>query len=230
MNAILSKIRTRGHWEVNIKPTEFLDNRIESLGRCKEIVRSLSVQFRGWDYPHYDTINMPTNGINYAEQSFEWEHYIEFWRYYQSGQFIHFFGMWEDWQDQVTRWERLTSGPGEVLSIVGAVYTFTEIYEFASRLAAKTLLGNNCKISVALHKTRGRTLRMLDRGRILSGTYTTTLDSIPRDVTVSVEELMGKSVELALDHTIWVFQRFNWDNVPRTVLQEDQRKLIERRF
>ena len=91
--------------------------------------------------------------------------------------------MGEDWQDQATMWKQLTSGPGEVLSIVGAVYTFTEIYEFASRLAAKGLLGKNCKISITLHKTRGRTLKMLDPGRILFDTYQSTLESIPRNVT-----------------------------------------------
>lgn len=230
MSDILQKIKTRGYWDVNIRPTEFLDNRVESLGRCKEIVQELSVQLRGWDYPHFDNNNPPTSGIDFVEQSFDWQDYIEFWRYYQSGQFIHYFGMYEDWQDQRTLWgSGLTNKPGEILSIIGAVYHFTEIYEFACRLALKGYLAKSCKLSITLHGTKGRTLSMLDPRRFLSANYRSALDVIPHDVSVRSENLIAKSAELALDHAVWVFQRFNWDNVGRGVLQEDQRKLIERR-
>jgi hypothetical protein len=231
LNDILQKIKTRGYWEVNIRPNEFMDNRIESLGKCKEIIRELAVELRGWDYPHYDTKQHPTSGINYVEQSSDWQDKIEFWRYYQSGQFVHYFGIWEDWQDQRTLWgNRLTNKSGEILHIFSALFHFTEIYEFASRLALKGLLGKSCKISITLHGTKGRTLVMLDPGRILDGIYQSTLELIPHDVSITTDNLVAKVAELAMDHTVWVFQRFNWDNVPRGVLQEEQKNLIERRL
>lgn len=231
MNDTLNRIKTRGYWDVNIRPTEFLDNRIEGLGKCKELVRDLSVRFRGWDYPHFDVNSPPTNGIDYVEQSIDWQDKLEFWRYYQSGQFVHYFAMWEDWQDQRTLWgASIASKPGELLSIIGAVYLFTEIYEFASRLALKGCLGKNCRISVTAHGTKERVLTMLDPGRLLFESYRSALDSIPRDITVPSDKLIANSAELALDHAVWLFQRFNWDNVPRAVLQQDQRKLIERRL
>ena len=155
MSDILQKIKTQGYWEVIIRPTEFIDNRLESLAKCKETVRELSVRLRGWDYPHIDHNNPPTCGIDYVEQGVDWQYKVEFWRYYQSGQFIHYAGMWEDWQDQSTIWSnKIESKPGEILSIVSAVYSLTEIYEFASRLALKGYLGKNCKISVSLHGTK----------------------------------------------------------------------------
>jgi hypothetical protein len=230
LNDIFEKLKTRGYWEVSIRPTEFMDNRIESLAKSKEIVRELSVQFRGWDYPHFDTNNPPTSGIDYVEQSLDWQDKIEFWRYYQSGQFIHYFGMWEDWQDQSTIWSyKPISKPGEILSIIGAVYRFTEIYEFASRLALRGYLGKTCKLSISLYGTKGRRLIMLEPGRLLSADYRSSLDVIPYNISITTENLIGKSAELALDHVVWVFQRFNWDYVPRAVLQEDQTKFIERR-
>jgi hypothetical protein len=129
LSDILQKIKLRGYWEVIIRPTEFIDNRIESLSKCKEVVRELSVRLRGWDYPHFDNNNPPTSGIDYVEQSVDWQHKVELWRFYQSGQFLHYFGMWEDWQDQSTIWgSRLTNKPGEILSIISAVYSLTEIY------------------------------------------------------------------------------------------------------
>jgi hypothetical protein len=230
MSEVLSKIKTRGYWEVLIRPAKFVENRIESLGRCKEIIRDLSVRWKGWYYPHYSFKNPPTNGIDYIEQSLDFQQYLEFWRYYQSGQFIHFFGMVEDWQDQVTEWSKTNLKPFEALDVIDALYTFTEIYEFMSRLAAKELLGDSCKISITLHRTKNRQLIMLDRKRHFSGLYKSELEPIPREISISTAELMAKSAELSLDHTIWVFEKFNWDNPPRGVLLEDQKKLIERRL
>jgi len=231
LNSFLQKIKTRGYWEVNIRPIEFLNNRIESLGVCKEIVRELSVRFRGWDYPHYDSNNPPVSGIDYVEQNLDWQDKLEFWRYYQSGQFVHYFGMWEDWQDQRNLWgPGIPNKPGEILSIIGTVYHFTEIYEFASRLALKGYLGKECKISISLHSTNNRTLAMLDPSRLMFNNYKSALEIIPHDVILTSENLISQSAELALDHIVWVFQRFNWDNVSRSVFQEDQRKLIEHRL
>lgn len=228
---MLKKIKTRGYWEVIVRPVEFVDNRIESLAKCKETIRELSVRLRGWDYPQFDYNNPPTSGIDYVEQSVDWHHKVEFWRFYQSGQFVHCFGMWEDWQDQSTVWSsKKISDPGEILSILSAVYSITEIYEFASRLALKGYLGKSCKLSISLHGTKKRLLTMLDPGRLLDYNYRSNLEVIPHEVSLASENLIAKSADLAMDHIVWMFQRFNWDNVPRGVLQEDQRKLIEHRL
>ena len=227
MSEILKKIKTRGYWEVLIQPNRFVENLVESLAKCKEIMREVSVRLRGWDYPFYNTNNPPTTGLNCIEQSLDWEYILEFWRYYQSGQFIHFFGMIEDWQDQARRIDKINLTTIPSLAIISALYKFTEIYEFASRLAAKGLLGDECKISIILHSTKNRQLVMLDLRRHLFGKYKSELDSIPREISISTADLMAKSAELSLDHTIWVFQRFNWDNPSRSVLLEDQKKLLK---
>jgi hypothetical protein len=231
MSKILEKIKTRGYWEVSIRPTEHVEERIGSPGQCKEIVRNLRVSLRGWDYPHYDPKTDPIAGTNYIEQSSEWSFFLEFWRYYQSGQFIHFFGIYEDWQDQAREGARLNLPVTPALSILSALYTITEIYEFASRLAARELLGDQCKISITVHHTQNRQLVMLVPSRHLFSSYICQIETIQRPPKViPTRELIARSSELSFEHAIWVFQRFNWDNPPLGVLQEDQEKLLEGRL
>lgn len=231
MKEVLNKIKSRGYWEVTIHPSEFLENRINNLAKCKEIIRELSVQLRGWDYPHFDSNNWPKSNIDFVEQSLDWQDKIEYWRYYQSGQFVHFFGMWEDWQEQSTiMGPKLSSEPGKVLSVFNALYHFSEIYEFASRLAVKGYLGSTCKLHITLHGIKGRSLRILDPSRLLFANYRSEIESIPKDIAIETDTLISKSANLALEHCVWVFQRFNWDNVPIGVLKDEQRKLLERRL
>jgi hypothetical protein len=43
----------------------------------------------------------------------------------------------------------------------------------------------------------------------------------------SIEEIIGKNNEFALDDTVSIFKRFNWFNVPRKAFKEGQDKLIK---
>ncbi len=47
---------------------------------------------------------------------------------------------------------------------------------------------------------------------------------------VSEQDLISKTDELALDAVVEIFEHFNWNNPPRDVLAEDQRKFRERRL
>lgn len=229
MNKLVEKIKTRGYWEVLIRPNKFVENLIESPSKCKEIIREVSVKLRGWIYP-FNTIHEPpsTGGYDYIEQSKEWEFFLEYWRYYQSGQFIHFFGMLEDWQDQAKTIGRMPLEPFKSLAIISTLYTFTEIYEFASRLAVKGLLGNECTISITLHGTKDRQLVTLDfRRHFFLREYKSKLESIPHKISIPTADLIARSAELSLDHTIRVFERFNWDNPPRGIFLEEQTKLLK---
>lgn len=231
MNPVMEKIKTRGYWHVTIRPTEFLDSRIPGLGECKSFVRDNKVVLRGWDCPHFDVKTEPICGLDFVEQFTDWQDHIEGWRLYQSGQFVHCNALWEDWLEARTMWgQRMNAPPKQALSIIGTVYFITEIYEFASRLAAKGFLGDTCEIRISLCNTKDRRLASFDASRFFFGEYHTTLEEIPRHVKLATTELMGRSAELALDHVVWLYQRFNWDNVEAAIFKEDQRKLIEKRL
>ena len=226
MNKILEKIKTRGYWEVLIRPGDFVENRIEPIRKCHETVRELAVQWRGWPYPCYEIKTRPTTATDHIEQAVDSGFHIEFWRYYQSGQFAYFLSMREDWLAEEKSMSLPPISPGAILWITTAVWSFTEIYEFASRLASKGLLGDTCRISVALHGTNGRTLSYPQEARLLYDTYTCDTDPLPHDITISTPDLMARSSELALEHAVWTFHRFNWHLITPKGLKQVQDELL----
>ena len=232
---LLKKIKSRGYWKVVIRPTRFEKERIKALSECTQIVQECRVLLRGWDYPHVNTISRPyVGGVDYVESLTDWNGYIELWRMYQSGQFVHLFGCREDWlserkgifgPSQYTCIE-----PGSVLGVLSTLYSVTEIYEFASRLAQKNLFDETIFLSITLHGMKNRKLIFFEPGRILLGDYVCKIVDLPLPKTITVDELLGKGRELALDHTIEIFERFNWISPPRDILKEDQKKFLEHRI
>jgi hypothetical protein len=235
--ALIEKIKSRGYWRVVVRPTQYKKDLISSLSECLRLTEESKVSLRGWDYPHIARRGEGlVNGDDWVESSTDWEPYIEHWRFYQSAQFVHLFNCREDWRDIDERGgpRRRSSLPESFLEPIWAVYRTTEIYEFAARLAAKSIFGNSLSISVELHNMKGRTLFLTDpsRGQLL-GDYTCQIDDISfSKKTMSVEVLLAKSRELALENIVHLFERFTWDvdRIPMDVLKNDQRKLIERRL
>jgi len=231
MQSILEKIRSRGYWKVVIRPSVFNQYQIPEPGRCKKLVRDNSVRLRGWDYPHYDLRTEPSCGLDYVEQFTDWQDHIEAWRFYQSGQFIHYIALWEDWQEEYPFGgysQRIPSG--EYLSIISTVFLLTEVYEFASRLGTNGIFGDSCEIQISLSNTMNRRLKTFDLRRPLFSEFKTMSTEIPRSVSLSTADLMGRSAELALEHVVWLFQRFNWDEIQAEIFKDDQRKLLDKRI
>lgn len=229
MTQLHDQIKTRGYWRIIIRPVTFEDRRINTLAKCKELVRECSVQYRGWDYPHFDTNEGPTNGLDCVEQSCGWLSHLEIWRYWQSGQFAHVFGLWEDWLELRTIGTDWEVSPGETLSVLSAVYLCTEVYEFAARLTMADALGAECKITIELHNTMNRRLSMFNPARDLSGEYRTALSSIPYSCQITAAKLVADPRSPALEHAAWIMERFNWEPFPRSIFRKDQENLIRGR-
>jgi hypothetical protein len=133
---ILNKIRSRGYWKVVIRPTTFEAHRVPLFADLFPIVRKNSVRLRVWDYPHVDSSRPPQQGTDWVGQEYDRGNEIEVWRFYQSGLFVHFFSIAEDWLDHSTI---RPGGPdwscGQELDYSNTIDSMFEIYEFASRLA-----------------------------------------------------------------------------------------------
>ena len=235
---VLKKIKSRGYWFVDIRPLQFKKERIKSLKECKELVKDCVVFLRGWDYPHYSRRYEPISGLDWIESVIDWQEYKEIWRMYQSGQFVNFFGCKEDWLSETKTlfgtprtWKY---APGLALSVLNTLFRITEIYEFASRLANKKIFEEGLYLNIELHGMKNRGLIVLDPIRILLHVrvreYKCGIDDLPHASTISIENILGKAHDLALDHTIWIFERFNWDSPPRKMLKEDQKRFLERRL
>jgi hypothetical protein len=157
----------------------------------------------------------------------------EFWRFYQSGQFIHFLGCIEDWlAEDVTLFgpsKFANIKPHSILDVTNTLYTLTEIYEFASRLAGKNLFDTSLQIDIQLHGMKNRKLSMaLTPQRFFRGEYICSISDLPNPpITITVGEIIGGRHDLSLDHALWIFKRFNWNFPNVGILKQDQKKFVE---
>ncbi len=242
MNELVDKIKQNGYWKIVIRPTEFMESRIQSRDKCKEVIEQSQIKLRGWDFPHIDRVKgiFPSGNDNVAS-SCDWPEggLFEYWKLYQNGQFISYKNMIEDFRlsneekkhaaDQV----RLESWQdARFLSVVNALYTVTEAYSFAAELAKRSTLGDEVAIEIELGNVFNRTLFFWGQFRFLFQPYTCHFDNenIIRKVVVSKQDLVENFASLAMKTTIGILNDFGWHDVNENIFQEDQRKLLERRL
>jgi len=236
----LTKIKTRGYWQVNFYPSQIQENLVESVIKAEELIQTSSIQFRGWDYPHFPTQSKDNQDVYVGESDcvegwIDWEIFKEVWRFYTNGQFTHLFAMREDWWEEHS-WLNEDDPlrkikPGETLEIISAVYTLTEIYAFLSNLA-QNLQVDQVAVEISLVGTKNRKLHISDFRRApLFMQYPCMLDKVnlPKKI-YKRDDLISNYVDLAFDQIIYLFQRFNWKTPNIPVIKEDQKKLIERRI
>jgi len=225
---IINKVESKGYSRVEMRPTKFDRLRISTLGEVQKLIKSCIVSLRGWDYPHWNQ-DVVQNIGDWVESWVDWRYFIEYWRFYQSGQFIHYFALHEDHMNM----EEVLPicyppRPKRVgyLGFLSATYQVTEIFEFAARLANKGMLSPRAFISISLNNIRDHQLVTWSGSRHLPDNYVYSANTpIVIEREISEQELVSKSDEFALDYVINIFERFQWNNPPRQVLGEDQKRL-----
>jgi hypothetical protein len=228
----VAKIKSRAFWEIIIRPSKFDKERIKSLSDCKELIEESRVEFRGWDYPHISNKYGVRSDVDWVENLTDWSDHIEYWRMYRSAQFYHLFGCWEDWWGNVRIfWSKQQyTTPGYALSFMCTLYTFTEIYEFAARYAKKKMFDDLLSLSITLNGMKNRRLVTLEVNRYLEPDYVCSIDKIPLNRTMAIDEIIGKNKEFAIDDTLHVLECFNWFKPPRKVFEEEQDKFMKGNF
>lgn len=214
---ILNKIESTLFWRVNLRPIAY-SSKLLTLQKAKEIVANSTIRLRGWDYPFHNASAIQ-HGLNYVQEAVDFRSHSALWRMYESGQFFHEFAGIEDGEPTV---------PEKSLLVLATLYSFTEIYEFARKLAEKGVFGQHATISIELHKLQDRSLRMLEFGRELYPDYRSIEDSLPIRKILSKKELSETSHELALNDTVWILERFGWTGSYVTeMLRKDQEKFLK---
>lgn len=236
----LTDIKSRGHWHVHIYPNNSINPQQFSLSSLKKSIRSTSVQLRGWDYPHVPIHNDEKQAVYSNGESIEswinWDQYKEIWRFHNTAQFVHLFGLREDWYENNSR---LSADhylrkivPGTALDALGANYSITEIYIFIKNLLESGFFSDGVIIEISLRNTLNRELQVFDPRRAsLFKPYVSMLDEIAMPSrTYLKDDFVEKYLDFALDQALYLFSQFNWDSPPISVLKEDQVKLLERRL
>ena len=132
-------------------------------------------------------------------------------------------------KDKVARHISQNSPRG--LSILSTLHNVTKIFEFAIRLALQEkVFWPDLQMSIKLIGMKDRELFFWDSGRDLFETYICKTDEIEFESMFSAAEIIAEGYDRALDVTQQIFRKFNWPSAPKSVLPEDQRRLLERRL
>ena len=239
MNEFIKKIKSKGYWHVTTRPSTYKENRIHSLDRCKEIISSSKVLLRGWDYPHVDPNGLFIAGNNSIHSSCDWAEgpKFEYWKFYQTGQFVHYFSMREDLRISEEKTKEFQNNydvtTNRFLSIISTLYSVTEIFEFASHIVADGAFNSPFEIIIELGNVKDRMLVFWDEWmRDLYRPYVCDFknENIKINRVVEKTELIARSSDLALEATLEIFQKFNWNTATKQIFIEDQKKFLERRL
>jgi hypothetical protein len=230
MSELLENIRSRGHWRVVIRPGTFDEKRISNISNLYHILEKTSVQLRGWDFPHLDTRTERHTDVDWIGQEINWENHLELWRFYQSGQFVHFSGMDEDWRDQSGIWPPYEGWkPGALLYVEDILFQFTEIFEFAARLAMTEAGDDQMHLGIDLRVLKGRGLKFEVRraGSLYRRILKADIEEMPYKVDLPRIQLVTEPSELALKPAVELFRRFGWDP-SLDVIRDMQSELLRR--
>lgn len=224
------------HWRVHYEPDHYQEDRIPSLARCVELVEQTKVSLRGWDFPHLSDEEKRAYASNYVASWANFMGTIEYWRLYQSGQFIHLHAVEEVQNEYRKSLEKaaashighlkidLAAIPG-YFSFTNFLYRIIEIFEFAARLSEKGVYENELTITIQLKHVRGFVL-MADENRSWSQIRAADTDDLGRSWSLAVPALIADRSELALNVAVWFFERFHWLNPPLEVLRREQQSFL----
>ncbi len=227
---VLQRIRERGYWRAVIRPGSFERERIP-FAALYPLLAQRVVRLRGWEFPQLEPYGEFDPGQDWiAHGSERYGMYLEYWRFYQSGQFVDFEAIAEDWRDQSVPGPVPADGAsGRLLPIFETVYHLTEIFEFAARLALTDAYGadHQMRVEILLSGLQGRQLYVDEPERRLRLTSKpAAIDGFPYAVDLRRDEIVGESRKLALRAAEQIFYRFQWQPTPG-VLERMQDELTQ---
>lgn len=227
----LAGLRSRGHWEVVLRPLPY-KRRVEQSKDLLSIIEKSAIDLGGWRFPfipgHHDRLN---NGQRYRDedsvrQIHRWEHHLEAWRLYRSGQFALATSVAWDWRDESGWWpvrEGESWSPNSSIGIGHIVQMFLQTFLFASRIAESDVGDESMEIEVVLAPTMGRKLFSDIPLRMLSPGYKADIDRIRFSLEASRTELLTNTDELTAKASNRVFGEFGFkplDNILRELVAE----------
>jgi len=232
---LLEQIKSRGYWRVEIHSTDYQGKRLSSRAEMQNLLSGATVSLRGWPYPYFRAEETTYNG-KWLEGQVNWSYYREYWRLYESGQWLHYLGLPGAWITREKLFEGLLPLPPQQAGYLhvrnNILYTLTEIFRFAVGLAQGGVLDPDAFLSIQLHNTHNYML-FESFNRFFTYSYVNQSDRpIEQQQSLPVYELSAVADQMALEMAIKIYSVFGWVPAEAAVrsLVEDQKKFIERRL
>lgn len=228
MSALVDKVRSRGHWNIVIRPVVFDAGRLD-YATLEDVVESLAVRFRGWPVPFVDRREQPLRGDDWVGQDIDAtmvSHY-EAWRFFTSGQFNHLRAISADWREGRER-THVPPGYDAVVEVWEIVFYLTEIFELAARLALSSAGDDRMLVSVDASALGNRALVVAQSNRAEFIEPYRLPTRLAKEVTLTRDDLVARPRELAAELARDFFLRCGW-KPPLEQILEHQRELTDRR-
>jgi len=225
------------HWRVNFQPGTYQKNRVATLQESLDIVQKNRVRLRGWDFPHVG--RRPEQIIYGATWLGSWSDafgHLEYWRLYQSSQFLYLGSVREvtepDWNARIRKSMKFHADDGVdidkvpgFLSLTEVIYNSTEYFEFAARLAQSGIYTDRVNISIGLTGIQNFMLAA-EETRAWTNDFVTPMNEMKYEVALSQTELVASAADHAFRCAIWIFERFGWLKPNTDAIKSDQQKLL----
>jgi hypothetical protein len=227
---LLALIHEEGYWRVLLRPSMFQPARLRDKAHCLSVVHQSSIDLEGWHYPIVG--HAPSDeGADWVGGGGKAMAHIEYWRFFQSGQFVHHIAMREDQIARLGLHHPQFFVPREgqkYLAITSTICMITDVVELASRLAYRNVLAPSGTLQIELHAMAGRQLTYMDPTRRLPEGYWFKDETVELKQDFTRDGIIARPAEIAVELSGELFGKAGW-TAPRALLVEDQNRCIEHR-
>ncbi|HEY1855237.1 MAG TPA: hypothetical protein VGG40_11675 [Solirubrobacterales bacterium] len=229
MTELTDKVRSRGHWDVAIRPATFVADRVP-YEQLDEVIPSVEVRMRGWPVPYVDYgRDAVLHGNDWVGQDVDADvvdHY-EAWRFFTSGQFAHLRSVSADWRSGREA-VRVREDFKSLIEVWEILFYLTEVFELASRLALSPAGDEQMVVSASLQplEDRGLIVGQQNRAEFIVP-MRSHVDSFSHEVELPRDKLISEGRIAAAEMAREFFLRFGW-KPPLDQLLDHQRELTER--
>lgn len=228
------------HWRVNLRPEIHEAELIPSIADCYATIEKTRLRLGGWEFPYLSPHrNQRQQGANWIASGVNLDIHLEYWRLYQSGQFLHLSAVREcidslwrkELEDAMKQslshittfdWSQVTG----YMDIQNLNRTISEIFEFAARLSQHGICKGTVTVEVELKNSRGLLLAARP-GRLWNIDCLATEENLGHAWDVRGDALVASGAEHAMEATRWFLERFGWVNPNMDSLKKDQERFLK---
>lgn len=199
------------YWRITLSPQTYNSQLLASRNDCYGLVEKNAIQIRGWSYPRKpdsstkgsDWIGVQTNHIRH-----------EYWRLYQSGQFINIAGTWSKVNNIIT--------DGEI------IYTVTAAFRFAANLCQQEIYTEGITIMMGLNNVKDFGFKVESDLNNLSSQHRKATDNSYQKTWILQSNSLSSTIdEQAFEAIVWFVECF-WSSplIPIESFRKKQQELL----